>query len=62
MYIEILAKTRPGLPAAVREFIKHLFMELSDEKLLVKCLHGKTQNSNVSINSVMETVRKRYFC
>ena len=31
-----------GLSIAIREFMKPLFMELSDEKLLAKCLHGKT--------------------
>ena len=31
-----------GLPIVIREFMKLLFMELSDEKLLAKCLHGKT--------------------
>ena len=30
-----------------------MFLELSDENLLSKCLHGKTQNSNESINGVI---------
>ena len=32
-----------GLPIAIREFITLLFMELSDEKIMAKCLHGETQ-------------------
>ena len=46
-------KLKPGLPATIREFIRPLFLELSDENLLSKCLHGKTQNSNESINGVI---------
>ena len=46
-------KPKPGLPAAIREFIRPLFVELSDENLLSKCLHGKTRNSNESINGVI---------
>lgn len=37
-------KAKPGFPTAIREFINPLFMKLSDEKLLEKCLYGKTQN------------------
>ena len=40
-------------PAAIREFVRSLFLELIDENLLSKCLHGKTQNSNESINGVI---------
>ena len=46
-------KPKPGLPAAIREFIIPLFLELSDENLLSRCLYGKTQNSNKSINRVI---------
>ena len=42
-----------GLPIAIREFIKPLFVELFDEKLLAKCLDGKTQNSDESLNGVI---------
>ena len=50
-------RPRLGLPIAIREFMKPLFMELSDEKLLAKCLHGKAQNSNESLNGF---IQKRY--
>ena len=39
-------KLKPGLPATIREFIRPLFLELSDENLLSKCLYGEIQNSN----------------
>ena len=46
-------KSKPGLPAAIREFIRPLFLELTDENLFSKCLHGKTRNSHESINGVI---------
>ena len=46
-------KPKPGLSAAIIEFVRHLIRELSDENLLSKCLHGKTQNSNEFINGVI---------
>ena len=33
--------------------INPVFEELSDDKLLRKCLHGKTQNQNESYNSTI---------
>ena len=39
-------KEKPGIPAIIRETIRPVFISLSDEKLLSKCLHGKTQNNN----------------
>ena len=47
-------KDKAGLPAAARELIKPIFMDLSNDKLLKKCLHGKTQN-NESINNLIWT-------
>ncbi|GFU43177.1 uncharacterized protein TNCV_3775491 [Trichonephila clavipes] len=38
------------LPVAVMDAIKHVFNDLSQPKLLQKCLGGKTQNNNESIN------------
>ena len=35
------------------DFIKPVFISFSDEELLKKCLHGKTQNNNESLNGVI---------
>ena len=48
-----LHKPGNGLP---QEAIKHLnpiFSDLSDDNLLRKCLHGKTQNQNESFNGLI---------
>ena len=42
-----------GLPLDIAMKLKPIFAELSDESLLDKCLHGKTQNQNKSFNSVI---------
>ena len=39
-----------GLPLSVITHVKPIVEDLSGEKLLRKCLHGKTQNNNESIN------------
>ena len=44
-------KDKPELPAAVGELTKPMFMDLSNEKLLKKCLHCMTQNNKESINN-----------
>ena len=36
-------KDKPGLPATVRELIKPIFMDLSNDELPKKCLHGNTK-------------------
>ncbi|GFX65550.1 uncharacterized protein TNCV_5082861 [Trichonephila clavipes] len=41
------------LPVAVMDAIKPVFNDLSQPKLLQKCLGGKTQNNNQSINSLI---------
>ena len=46
-------KNKPGLPAAIRELIKPIFMDLSNDESLKKCLHDKTQNNNESINDLI---------
>ena len=46
-------KEKPGIPAIIRETIRPVFISLSDEKLLSKCLHGKTQNNNESLNGLL---------
>lgn len=42
-----------GIPVAIKNKIKPIFQDLSDDTLLSKCLHGKTQNNNESINNVI---------
>ena len=44
-----------SLPTAVMEAIKPVFKDLSDTQLLEKCLHGRTQNQNESVNNVIWT-------
>ena len=46
---------KPGLPIAVRNVIFHIFQDLSSEELLKKCLHGKTQNNNETLNNIIWT-------
>ena len=46
-------KEKPGIPAIIRETIRPVFISLNDEKLLSKCLHGKTQNNNESLNGLI---------
>lgn len=41
------------LPADVMAYIKHIFRDLSDKKLLSRCLKGKTQNPNESFNNII---------
>ena len=43
----------PGLPEDVFKHIKLIFEELSNDNLLSKCLHGKTQNQNESYNATV---------
>ena len=49
-------KEKPGLPNAIKTFIKPIFNDLMFEDLFSKCLHGSTQNNNESLNAL---VRKR---
>ena len=42
-----------GLPLTVLKHVKPIFNELSQDTLLQKCLHGKTQNQNESFNSLI---------
>ena len=48
-----LYKCKPGLPAIITDTIKPVFIDLSNDNLLKKCLHGQTQNNNKSINGVI---------
>ena len=40
------------MPIVIHLLIKPIFTDLSNESLLLKCLHGKTQNTNESINII----------
>ena len=46
-------KDKLGLPAAVRELIKPIFTDLSNDELLKKCFRGKTQNNKESIKNLI---------
>lgn len=41
------------LPPAVMAEIKPIFRDLSNPELLKKCLHGKSQNPNESVNNII---------
>ena len=49
-----LYKEDAGIHNKIFKLIKPVFMELSDDELLKKCIHGKTQNTNESLNGVIE--------
>lgn len=53
---------KPGIPTVVCDFIKPIFSDLSDENLLKRFLHGKTQNTNEFERGDMEALSERYFC
>jgi len=42
-----------GLPLDVISKVKPIHIDLSNDKLLEKCLHGKTQNANESFHSTI---------
>ena len=44
-------KANLNIPKWINYIIKPVFIELLSEKLLSKCLHGGTQNSNKSLHS-----------
>lgn len=57
-----LFKPGKGLPDDVIKEIKPVFSRLSEDSLLEKCLHGKTQNQNESLNGMIwERVPKGVF-
>ena len=47
------SKEKPGLPDAIKTFVKPIFNDLMSEDLLSKCLHGSTQNNNESLNALV---------
>ena len=46
-------KHGPGLPLPVISKLKPEYVRLSDDSLLEKCLHGKTQNQNEALNGMV---------
>ena len=48
-----LYKHGPGLPLEVIAKLKPEYIRLSEDSLLEKCLHGKTQNQNESLNGMI---------
>ena len=44
-------KPGPGLPLDIIHKLRPVYVELTQEKELQKCLHGKTQNANESFNA-----------
>ena len=46
---------KKGMPLVIHQLVKPNFLDLSNETLLSKCLHGKTQNTNESINNIVWT-------
>ena len=46
-------KPGKGLPLEVVKHVKPIFQELSNDELLNKCLHGKTQNQNEAFNGMI---------
>ena len=43
-----LYKNKPRLPSVVGDAIKPVFMDLSDDNRINKCLHGQTLSNNES--------------
>lgn len=41
------------MPVWIYDIVRKDFEELSDDKILKKCTHGKTQNANESLNNVI---------
>ena len=46
----------------VQDKIKPVFLDLSEDRLLSKCVHGKAQSNNEAEQCHMEMIPKRYFC
>ena len=52
----------PSLPDNVIAKVKPVFQRLSEDSLLEKCFHGKTQNQNEAVNGmVWERIPKKVF-
>ena len=46
-------KNKLNLPVAITDLVHPIFMELSSDNLLSKCLHSYTQNPNESFNQII---------
>ena len=46
---------KKGMPIVIHQLIKPILTDLGNENLLLKYLHGKTQNANESINNIIRT-------
>ena len=47
----------------VLEHLRPIYIDLSSDALLLKCLHGKTQNQNEAFNkTIWDRVPKTMFC
>ena len=44
-----------NIPTWIHDIIKSIFVSLSDDALLSKCLHGETQNPNKALNNIIWT-------
>ena len=48
-------KDKISIPYYIHNIIKPIFKDLSNDELLMKCLHGQTQNTNEALNSIIWT-------
>ena len=48
-----LYKSHISLPKWIHDIIYPIFVDLSSDNLLSKCLHGETQNVNEGFNSIV---------
>ena len=56
------SKPGPGLPVEIIAELKPIYLRLSEDALLTRCLDGKTQNQNESINGMIwDRVPKEVF-
>ena len=46
----------------LHDIIKSVFIELSSNNILSKCLDGRTQNSNESLHSINWIKSQKYLC
>ena len=53
LHIHYLYKHGAGLPLAVIKEVKAEYVRLSEDNLLKKFLHGKTQNQNKYLNGMV---------
>ena len=44
---------KKGVPETIKVLLRPIFDNLAKDELLAKCLHGKTQNNNEALNSLV---------